>query len=334
MASQAASTAAQSAMHAVSQHMSTHPGSIHAASIHTGSIHAGSLLAAASSSPSPLWYATRATGVVALLLLTATVALGVAGIARVDAPALPRVVRSALHRNVSLLAVAFVCVHVVTTVLDPFTSINFVNAIVPFTSSYRPLWLGLGAIAFDLLIAIVVTSLLRSRLPYRAWRGVHWLAYASWPIALWHGLGTGTDSKVPWLLLLDAVCVLVVAGAVVWRVRLAGNGSIRLGGMIATSAFVLATIVFVAVGPLQHGWAKRAGTPGAAQVAPVLLAPRSGTTANASPLRVPPLQRTPLQRTAVQRTALQRTAPHETVLAAVSGPAASFHSASESGGPA
>jgi len=258
MVSQAASTAARSAMHAAG---------------HAGSSHMASLLAAGAASPSPLWYATRATGAVALLLLTATVALGVAGIARVDSPALPRVVRSALHRNVSLLAVAFVCVHVVTTVLDPFTSISFVNAVVPFTSSYRPLWLGLGAIAFDLLIAVVVTSLLRSRLPYRAWHAVHWLAYACWPIALWHGLGTGTDSKVPWLLLLDALCVLAVAGAVVWRLRLAGNGGIRLAGMIATSAFVLATVVFVAVGPLQHGWAKRAGTPGAAQVARERLTP-------------------------------------------------------------
>lgn len=251
MTSRAAATAVPSVMHSVS----THP---------------GGLLAAGGSSPSPLWYATRATGVVALLLLTATVALGVAGIARVDAPALPRVVRSGLHRNVSLLALAFVCVHIVTTVLDPFTPISIVSAIVPFSSSYRPLWLGLGAIAFDLLLAVLVTSLLRSRLPYRAWHAVHWLAYASWPVALWHGLGTGTDSRLPWLLLLDAACVLVVAGAVLWRLRLAGNGNVRLAGMIATSAFVLATIVFVAVGPLQHGWARRAGTPGlgAAPVSP------------------------------------------------------------------
>jgi methionine sulfoxide reductase heme-binding subunit len=256
--------------------MTGHAASLAAQAVmHSVSTHAGGLLATGGSSPSPLWYATRATGVVALLLLTATVALGVAGIARVDAPALPRVVRSGLHRNVSLLALAFVCVHIVTTVLDPFTSISIVSAIVPFSSSYRPLWLGLGAIAFDLLLAVIVTSLLRSRLPYRAWHVVHWLAYASWPVALWHGLGTGTDSRLPWLLLLDAACVLVVAGAVLWRLRLADNGSVRLAGMIATSAFVLATIVFVAVGPLQHGWAKRAGTPGlgAAVVTPVRLTP-------------------------------------------------------------
>jgi len=248
MVSQAAPTAAKAVLHTVTRL--------------AGSMHSGSLLAAGGSSPSPLWYATRATGVVALLLLTAAVALGVAGLARVDVPALPRVVRSALHRNVSLLALAFVCVHVITTVLDPFTSISIVSAIVPFSSGYRPLWLGLGAIALDLLLAVIVTSLLRSRLPYRGWHAVHWLAYASWPVALWHGLGTGTDSRLPWLLLLDAVCVLVVAGAVLWRLRLADNGGVRLAGMIATSAFVLATIVFVAVGPLQHGWAKRAGTPG------------------------------------------------------------------------
>lgn len=239
-------------------------------------------LAAGGGSGSPLWYTTRATGVVALLLLTGTVALGVAGIARVDSPQMPRLVRSGLHRNLSLLTVAFVCVHVVTTVLDPFVRISIVSAIVPFSSSYRPLWLSLGAIAFDLLLAVVITSLVRTRMPYRAWHAVHWLAYVSWPVALWHGLGTGTDSRLPWLLLLDAVCVLIVAGVVLWRLRLAPSSTVRTAGLIVTTAFVIATIVFVAVGPLQSGWARRAGTPastaGGAGVAAV-----HGSRANPAP---------------------------------------------------
>ncbi len=222
---------------------------------------AGHVLAAGGSGPSPLWYTTRATGVVALVLLTITVAIGVAGTARFSTSALPGVVRSGLHRNVSLLTVAFVAVHVLTTVLDPYAAIGLVSAFVPFSSSYRPLWLSLGTIAFDLLLAIVITSLLRTRLSYRAWRAVHWLAYASWPVALWHGLGTGTDSKLSWLLVLDAACVLVVAGSVLWRLRLSGRSDVRLAGAIATGLFLIATIVFVAVGPLQPGWSRRAGTP-------------------------------------------------------------------------
>jgi methionine sulfoxide reductase heme-binding subunit len=177
-------------------------------------------LSAASTSVSPLWYATRATGVVALVLLTVTVILGIAGTARFAAPGLPRVVTAGLHRNVSLLVLGFVVVHVLTTVLDGYVRIGLVSAVVPFDSPYRGFWLGLGAVAFDLLLAVALTSLVRDRLPYRAWRSVHWLAYACWPIALSHGLGTGTDRRLSWLLALDALCVTGVACAVWWRLSL------------------------------------------------------------------------------------------------------------------
>jgi DMSO/TMAO reductase YedYZ heme-binding membrane subunit len=218
-------------------------------------------LAAHTGGPSPLWYATRATGVIALVLLTVTVALGVAGTARLDTAALPRVVRSGLHRNVSLLAVAFLVVHVVTAVVDPFARIGFVSIFVPFSSIYRPLWLGLGAVAFDLVLALVITSLIRTRLPYRTWRAIHWLAYLCWPVALWHGLGTGTDTRLSWLLLIDAICVLVVVAAACWRVRLAPVVPARAVAIMGAAAFVLATAVFVAIGPLQPHWARHASTP-------------------------------------------------------------------------
>lgn len=245
---------------------------------------AGHLLAARGSGPSPLWYTTRATGVVALLLLTVTVALGVAGTARYSAPALPRLVRAGLHRNVSLLTMAFLAVHVLTTVLDPYAAIGFSAAIIPFSSAYRPFWLSLGTIAFDLLLAIAITSLVRSRLSYRTWRAVHWLAYASWPVALWHGLGTGTDSKLSWLLVLDASCVVAVAAALVWRLTLAPRGRLRLAGILATWGLVFATIGFVAIGPLQSGWARRAGTPVAllGSAAAITSAPASALSLTAS----------------------------------------------------
>lgn len=219
------------------------------------------LAAAAATGPSPLWYATRATGVVALILLTLSVALGVAGTTRITSPALPRLVRSGLHRNLSMLSVGFVAAHVLTTILDPYASIGVASAIIPFSSHYRPFWLSLGTVAFDMLLALVLTSLVRSRLSYRGWRAVHWLAYASWPIALWHGLGTGTDSRLSWLLLLDAACVLVVAAAALWRVQLVAAPRTRTVGRAAVAAIAAATIAFVAVGPLQAGWARRAGTP-------------------------------------------------------------------------
>jgi methionine sulfoxide reductase heme-binding subunit len=237
-------------------------------------VHSVAASAGPSAGPSTLWYATRATGVVALLLLTMTVALGVAGAARYSSPQLPRMVSAGLHRNVSLLAVSVIVVHVVTTVLDPFAPIGFASAVVPFISPYRPFWLSLGTIAFDMILALVLTSLFRPWLPYRLWRGVHWLAYACWPIALWHGLGTGTDSRLSWLLVLDAGCVLVVACAVWWRLTLLRPGAGRTAGKIATAAFIVATVAFVAIGPLQHGWAQRAGTP-VARASSVVVTPGS-----------------------------------------------------------
>ena len=148
----------------------------------------------------------------------------------------------------------------------------------PFTSPYRTFWLGLGTVAFDLLLAVVLTSLLRVRLGYRAWRAVHWLGYACWPVALWHGLGTGTDSRLPWLLALDAVCVAAVTGALGWRLSLAAPPAGRLAtSALACAALPAATVAFVAVGPLQPGWARRAGHPGHAAGRPGGPRGRSGS---------------------------------------------------------
>jgi predicted ferric reductase len=208
-----------------------------------------------------LWYATRATGVVALVLLTATVVLGVAGTARFAAPGLPRVLTAGLHRNLSLLVVGFVSVHVLTTVVDSYTSIGLSSMVIPFNSDYRRLWLGLGTIAFDLLIAVTLTSLLRDRLSLRSWRAVHWLGYACWPVALWHGLGTGTDTRLPWLLALDALCVAAVAAAVCWRLVLARPDRGRALALAGLALLAGVTVVLVFAGPLRPGWARRAGTP-------------------------------------------------------------------------
>lgn len=208
-----------------------------------------------------LWYTTRATGVIALVLLTITVVLGIVGVSRLESTRWPRLVTALLHKNISLLVTVFLGVHIATTLLDSFVKISPVAAILPFASSYRPFWLGLGAIAFDLILALIATSLLRSRLSYRAWRAVHVMAYASWPIALWHGLGTGTDARLPWLLALDGLCVLAVAGALAWRARLMPAGTLRAAALTAAIAVPLATTILAITGPLRTGWATRAGTP-------------------------------------------------------------------------
>ena len=165
-----------------------------------------------------LWYFARGSGVVALVLLTIVVTLGVG--ARSGRPVfhLPRFAVSLLHRNAALLAVVFLAGHIIGLLFDPYAQLRLFDIVVPFVGKYRPLGEGLGTLGFDLLIAIVVTSLLRNRLGARAWRAVHWLAYLCWPVALLHGLGAGTDRGTWWLWTISLTCAAAVVAAVGWRV--------------------------------------------------------------------------------------------------------------------
>jgi methionine sulfoxide reductase heme-binding subunit len=221
------------------------------------------IVLAAAGNAKVFWYLTRGMGVGALILLTASVALGVVTSIRWRSDRWPRFITAGLHRNLTLLAIAFVAVHVLATVADGYTPIGVKDAVIPFVSPYRPIWLGLGAIAFDLLLALVATSLLREKIGYRAWRYVHWLAYASWPIALVHALGTGTDARLGWMRATGVVCVALVAAAVLGRAALTPDASRRVRGGATLAALVvpLALVLWYQSGPAQHGWARRAGTP-------------------------------------------------------------------------
>ncbi len=164
-----------------------------------------------------LWYLGRSSGVVSLVLLTLVVALGIATRSGRPLPGLPRFAVSAVHRSASLLAVVFLMVHVVTLTLDPQSQLRWLDAVVPFGSHWKPLWIGFGAASVDLMAALVVTSLLRQRIGHRVWRAIHWTAYALWPFAVLHTIGSGTDMHHGWMLGLLAACTLTVAGLVGWR---------------------------------------------------------------------------------------------------------------------
>jgi ferric reductase like protein len=242
----------------------------------------------AATTPSAYWYLTRGSGVVALLLLTASICLGIATTLRWRTRGLPRFAVAGVHRTVTLVAIVFVCVHVATTVLDRYAPIGWKDAVVPFISPYRPVWLGLGAVAFDLLLALVLTSLLRARIGHRIWRATHWLAYASWPVALVHSLGTGSDARTSWLPAIAVACVLAVA--LTLAARLAG-GPGDAGRRLAAGAAALALLVGVGAwyrgGPGARGWAARAGTPTAliAHASSSVQAPRTTTSFVSLPSR-------------------------------------------------
>ncbi len=218
----------------------------------------------AAAGPSAYWFLARGTGIVSLLLLTASVILGVLGSLRfAAAPRWPRFAVDSLHRDVSLLVMLLLSAHIITSVLDSFAPIRLIDAVIPFTSSYRPLWLGLGALSFDILVALVITSLVRRRLGYRAWRAVHWLAYASWPVAVLHGLGTGSDTNVWWNLVITIGCLAAVLIAVGIRIGRVDPEAQRLRAPVIalTIATPIGLAIFTLAGPLQRGWARRAGTP-------------------------------------------------------------------------
>jgi methionine sulfoxide reductase heme-binding subunit len=218
----------------------------------------------AAAGPSVDWYLTRSSGAVALLLLSIAIALGVADVQRWSTPRWPRFILDTLHRNVSLLALVFLALHILTAVLDTFASISILATFVPFVGSYRPFWLGLGALSFDLVLAVILTSVLRQRIGQTVWRATHWLVYACWPIALLHSFGTGSDVKTTWLLVLSIACLAIVVGAVLarilgsWSGTSAGVRGLALGG---TAAFTVGLLLWLPSGPLGSGWARRSGTP-------------------------------------------------------------------------
>jgi len=168
-------------------------------------------------SNSVLWYTTRGAGAVTLILLSAVVVLGILSTLRVQSESWPRFLTTGLHRNLALMTLVFLALHIVTAVIDPYTNLGWAAAFIPFSSYYRTVWLGLGVISFELLAAIVLTSLVRETLGHRAWRLVHWLTYAAWPVGVLHGIGTGTDTWSAWMLGITAACAATVGMAVVLR---------------------------------------------------------------------------------------------------------------------
>jgi methionine sulfoxide reductase heme-binding subunit len=221
-----------------------------------------SLLATVGHGSSALWYTTRATGLVALVLLTGTLVLGIVCSIGWVSERWPRFLSQSLHRNLSLIGLSLIVVHVFTTVIDGYVPIGLADAVIPFRSPYRPLWVGLGACAFDVLLAVAITSGLRRRIGIRAWRMVHWLAYACWRIALFHGLGSGSDTRLRGVQFLYLLCVVAVVAALGWRLLsgLPATKTWRLVGAVGASSVVFTAALFAMLGPLRPGWSRRSGT--------------------------------------------------------------------------
>jgi len=173
---------------------------------------------------SALWALGRGTGVVALVLFTVSLVLGIVARSGRAVPGLGRFGTSDLHRTAALTGTGLVAAHVGSLLFDPFAQLKVVDLVFPFLAAYRPLWLGLGTVALDLIGVVTVVSLLRHRVGPKVFKGVHWATYALWPTALLHALGSGTDAATVWFRAVAVVCISAVVTAVGWRLAPSYDG--------------------------------------------------------------------------------------------------------------
>jgi len=212
--------------------------------------------------PQLTWFLARASGTVALALLTLSMVLGVVAGTRLSSARWPRFVTQGLHRNISLFVLVLLAVHVAAAVVDDYVTITVQESLIPFIGTYRPVWMGLGALSSDLIIAMIVTSLLRQRIGYETWRAVHWTAYLCWPLGIVHGLGTGSDVRKAWSVLLTLACVALVLLAMAWRI-VSGwprRALLRATAVLVTACAVAVVFTWAKQGPFAPGWSKRSGT--------------------------------------------------------------------------
>ena len=181
------------------------------------------------------WYVTRSAGIVSLLLLTVATCLGLLTSARWQRPDWPRFLTAELHRTISLLSVVFLAIHVVVAIFDPTYGLG-IAGLVPFGTSFRPLWMTLGVVSLYLGTAVLVTSLVRSRLGPRAWRAVHLTSYAAWPLAVLHSIFGGTDTGATWTSVLYIACIVAVGICIAWRIRAWRTTRARLESVLPASA--------------------------------------------------------------------------------------------------
>lgn len=183
-----------------------------------------------------LWFASRGSGIVSLVLSSAVVCLGLLTVVRWQRPGWPRFLTVELHRRVALLSVVFLAIHIATAILDPYTSLGILAAVVPLASAYRPVAVALGVISLDMTLAVIITSLLRERLGHRTWRAVHWLAYGAWPLAVLHGFTAGSDASAPWMLAIEGACVIAVTAALAWRITSGDPRRASLPGIVGATS--------------------------------------------------------------------------------------------------
>lgn len=144
------------------------------------------------------WYISRASGLMAYLLVWLSTLWGFAVSSKIFDPLLERVYSYDFHELLSLLSLVFTALHGVVLIFDHVEPFSWGEVFIPFISAYRPFWTGIGIIAFYLMVLVTVTFYIRSLISMRVFRVIHYLSIAAYAGALFHSLYAGTDSSLPW----------------------------------------------------------------------------------------------------------------------------------------
>jgi sulfoxide reductase heme-binding subunit YedZ len=188
-----------------------------------------------------LWFVARGSGIVSLLMVTASVCFGLLTVARFWHETWPRFFNLEMHRRISLLAIVFNAIHISSAVLDPFVKLGWSAAFVPLVSTYRPLPVAMGVVSMYLFVALIITGLLRSHMPQGLWRAIHWTSYAMWPLALAHSFLAGSDAGSLWMLAIGGVCLGAAGACLLFRISVWDAGRGRLEDAVLTSSWEDAT---------------------------------------------------------------------------------------------
>jgi hypothetical protein len=200
------------------------------------------------------WEVARVGGFVAYLLSTASVGLGLLLSLKAHSPRWPRFITNELHSHLTLLLLAFIGLHSLAVLLDPFTGFSLGEVLLPLVSHYRPLWIGFGVVATYLAIAVWLSIYVRRFIGYGWWHRLHLLAFVIFLLGTVHGLGAGSDSSAPWSLAIYGGSVLLVAGLVLVRIGRALGDRLRRGVAAGVMGLVVALAVFTVAGPMRPGW--------------------------------------------------------------------------------
>lgn len=200
------------------------------------------------------WEIARVGGILAYLLASGSVLIGILLSLRVRSSRWPRFLTTELHRFVTVLALMFTAIHGVAVWIDPFTGFAAAEVLFPLASHYRPLWLAFGIVAGYLLLAVWASEYVRRWIGYAWWRRFHYVAFAVFLLATVHGLGSGSDTRQPWALGLYIACTGSVLTLTAWRLIGATRLRVRMGALAGLAVVAVTLTAFTLVGPTQAGW--------------------------------------------------------------------------------